>query len=121
MFLLDPDWGETMRRKKSVHIHKYHKEFLGKKKTVIWKCAFPDCTHFVYTGLVLGKQSVCWNCGDIFILPKIESKLISEPWCEECSVERKKAPEDLSDLEQLLRSAVDEKEPLKEWIPRSGK
>jgi hypothetical protein len=45
------------------HTHHYFK-VIG-KFTFVWKCADPDCKHFVYGSqeyIVLGRNSYCWNC-----------------------------------------------------------
>ena len=64
------------------HVHKYH------KISGIWHCALPDCSHFmprnVPSEAMLGKNSICWNCGNEMIL---DEDLLKEdkPRCGNCS------------------------------------
>ncbi len=67
--------------------HKYYKMLLGKK--IVYKCAVPDCAHYVLRELVLNRISICWNCNKPFTLPKAISLLTSKPWCPECQKTRK--------------------------------
>lgn len=62
---------------KKTHIHKYYRTTLtpergrhGKiKGKKIWRCGLPSCTHYVFDKhLVVGRQSICWACGEPFIL-----------------------------------------------------
>ena len=62
---------------KKIHVHKYYRTTLtpergrhGKiKGKKIWRCGVPSCTHYVFDKhLVVGRQSVCWACGEVFIL-----------------------------------------------------
>lgn len=78
------------------HTHKYFKSFIGwgRNKKEIYRCALPDCPHYVFTNLVLMRNSICWNCGKEFVLPKAISLLTSKPWCPECAKKRKKKPEE---------------------------
>lgn len=65
------------------HIHKYH--FVSKQ----WHCALSDCTHFMpgnVAGNILGKKSICWNCGKEFLLDE-ESLKNEKPQCIFCSNE----------------------------------
>lgn len=73
------------------HTHKYYKAKLGKK--IIYRCAVPNCPHYVMRELVLNRMSICWSCGDPFILPHAISLLQSKPVCKECSSKRKKPVE----------------------------
>ena len=66
------------------HIHRYHKVDTGAGE--LWACSMPDCTHFMpahYTALLPGRASICWECGEIFILTK-ENMKRNQPKCPEC-------------------------------------
>ena len=64
------------------HIHKYH------RINDTWYCALPDCTHFIPRNVpseaMLGKASICWECGNEMIL---DEDLLREdkPRCGNCS------------------------------------
>ena len=65
------------------HPHKYMK-IRG-----IWYCALPDCTHFMPRNMelgVMGKKSVCWNCGEEFIMDERSIKM-EQPICYDCTPE----------------------------------
>ncbi len=55
-----------MSRRIYDHVHKYKKVPYG--KGVIYRCAVPRCTHFVYPALLYGRESVCWKCGKAFVI-----------------------------------------------------
>lgn len=65
------------------HVHKYH------KINGIWHCALPDCTHFMPRNIpaeaMLGKRSICWNCGSDEMI--LDEDLLKEnkPNCATCS------------------------------------
>ena len=63
------------------HTHKYFKMENG-----LWGCGFPDCTHFMpynMKGMMKGKLSICWRCGDEMRLGPSELEMI-EPICLTC-------------------------------------
>jgi formylmethanofuran dehydrogenase subunit E len=65
------------------HTHRYHK--LGNQ----WHCSLPDCTHFMPGNVaenIIGKKSICWNCGKEFILDEI-SLQNERPVCANCGNE----------------------------------
>jgi len=66
------------------HAHKYHKVQTPFGK--IWACALSDCSHHMphhYEGLLPGKYSVCWGCGELLILDAVSMKE-DKPRCIEC-------------------------------------
>lgn len=72
------------------HIHKYHKITLGYGR--VWSCAIPECSHFMPRNMearVIGKASLCWSCGNQFVLDENNMKQ-DRPVCVNCdkSVER---------------------------------
>lgn len=61
-----------------------HRLLLVNHKT--WRCTLPNCPFFVHTGLsyiLIGKQSVCWECSENFTVEE-ESLKDEQPICEEC-------------------------------------
>lgn len=66
------------------HIHKYyHADVLGGK---IWACGLPLCNHHMpphYDGLLPGKASICWKCGETMVLDSI-SMTMDKPICPDC-------------------------------------
>ncbi len=67
------------------HIHKYHKiNFFNGK---VWACALPDCSHYMpnhLVDMVPGKQSICWHCGESFIMDA-HNMVDDRPVCAKCS------------------------------------
>jgi len=46
------------------HVHKYMRVICNKDKDyTVYKCMIPGCTHWLRKELILGRESVCWNCG----------------------------------------------------------
>jgi len=68
---------------KRKHTHKYIRGRLGEKH-VIFRCAFPDCTHYLAKEFVIGKLSVCNRCGEDFIMTRASVSL-AKPHCESCT------------------------------------
>ena len=67
------------------HIHKYHRITLGYGK--VWSCAIPECNHFMPRNMsarVIGKASICWNCGEQFVLDEHNMK-DDRPVCIKCA------------------------------------
>jgi hypothetical protein len=61
-----------------------HRVILINKKT--WRCTLPGCAFFVHLGLahvLIGKQAICWECGDEFTLDEQAMK-DEMPKCTEC-------------------------------------
>ncbi len=66
------------------HIHKYRKLHL--KFRNIWSCALDDCSHHMphdLTDKLIGKASLCWRCGEKFILDEDNMK-DDMPVCYNC-------------------------------------
>jgi len=65
------------------HTHKYH------NVNGIWMCALANCTHFMPKNVadnVVGKNSICWDCGNEFILDDNNMKN-EKPKCFNCDDE----------------------------------
>lgn len=67
------------------HVHTYVQY---KKRPGYFRCAAPDCTHFIDRESVHGKQSVCTQCGATFILDYPDLKRV-KPRCINCSDTKK--------------------------------
>jgi len=53
------------------HVHKYEFIILGKGNNFhVFRCAFPDCSHYIPKHLAFGKMTVCWACSKEFVLTK---------------------------------------------------
>lgn len=65
------------------HVHKFTKKFLGKGKTwPVYQCVKDGCATYYAENLVVGKECVCWRCGEVFTMtPKT---LIKKPHCPIC-------------------------------------
>jgi hypothetical protein len=72
-------------RKDSHEVHKYHRISLHYAQ--VWACALPKCRHHMpayLTPTLLGKASICWSCGNEFILDE-ENMKHEQPKCLSCS------------------------------------
>lgn len=68
------------------HTHKYYHAQLPFGH--VWACALPDCQHHMpnhYESLLLGKSSICWECGNTFKLNG-ENMKQDKPICEGCKI-----------------------------------
>lgn len=75
-----------MANKAKRHVHRYRKIKLS--YTLAWACALPDCTHRIPVAdeeSILGKFSICWQCGEQFILNN-NSLLEDNPRCSKCKL-----------------------------------
>lgn len=76
--------GKRPREKVAKHTHHYWK--VEGKFTSVWKCADPDCKHFVWASqeyIVLGRSSICWECRQKFTMDD-ESLKEDMPRCMDC-------------------------------------
>lgn len=73
------------------HIHRYyrpHAKLLSpsaKTKTQTWHCGFSNCSHYMGKVYIVGKESVCWRCGEILILTPDRLR-VRKPYCRNCEV-----------------------------------
>ncbi len=86
------------------HTHKLRRHTYKSGNTTFF-CALPDCSYKISPPLAIGKRSICWRCGDPFILNEYSVRL-AKPHCEKCHKpkgEQKELPMDakLPQLEDL--------------------
>lgn len=67
------------------HVHMYVRY---KKRPGYYRCAASDCTHFLDSESVLGKASLCNDCGNQMILTKEDLRRV-KPKCIACSNTKK--------------------------------
>jgi|SRR5579863_1208039 len=67
---------------KSTHVHKL-KRLKYKSGNTIFFCSLPDCTFKTNIALALGKRTICWRCGEPFIMSEYSLRL-AKPHCENC-------------------------------------
>lgn len=48
--------------------HKYFKGIFKSSGTLIFRCGFGGCPHFLYEPMILGRYCICWRCGTAFII-----------------------------------------------------
>lgn len=77
------------------HIHKYIRDKF-RTGTQIYKCVLPGCSHYILAQFVINKVSICWRCGEDFVINKRASDL-KKPTCDDCvkSFKPKKIKDDL--------------------------
>jgi hypothetical protein len=69
---------------KYTHIHKYYLAKMGSRPWKIYRCAVPGCPHFIpVEKMVYNRQSICWECGDVFILGQRHRRVV-KPKCDTC-------------------------------------
>jgi ribosomal protein S27AE len=86
---------------KSQHVHKL-KRLVYKSGNTIFFCALPDCSFKINPALALGKRSICWRCGESFIMSEYSLRL-ARPHCENCHKPKKEV--DTSSLKDILETA----------------
>lgn len=64
------------------HVHKFkrHTYETGSK---IFFCTLPKCNKKTKVALALGKECICWRCGEPFILSEYSIRLV-KPHCDDC-------------------------------------
>lgn len=95
---------------KYTHVHQYYLTRMGQKKTwKVYKCAMAGCPHFLPDyKMAYGRQSVCWECGDIFIITRIHRGVV-RPKC--CKGGRPKADRDtIKDMMERLQTIGGDRE-----------
>lgn len=91
----------TKKQKAPIHTHKYEKIKWGTNKTIIWKCALVDCSHYLHVEFILGKKSICWKCGNQFLMTY--SKLLrNRPKCDKCQSLSGQGPKRKEPVQQVL-------------------
>lgn len=73
-----------MKKQKDHSIHKYYWSQFKVSKTVIYRCGVEGCTHFIYEPLVVNRLSLCWRCGDAFVIT-VKSLRSKKLHCESCT------------------------------------
>jgi len=82
------------------HIHKYIRHKLGKNKYEVFRCAIPGCVHFITASLIVGRESVCWRCGRVFV---VTADLVrKKPHCAACTRRKDKLGELTDKFVKLL-------------------
>jgi hypothetical protein len=93
------------------HVHKYKRMKVGKNKSYeIFRCFQPGCTHYIGADHIINRQSICWQCGDPFI---ITYKLIKvKPTCQDCKDNKKRTAKPIEDfsLEDMLANIAAQEE-----------
>ncbi len=73
-----------MSSKNRKHVHKYRQvEISGDK---VWACGLPECHHYMphhMRNLIPGKASICWECGESFVLDA-RALALDMPVCINC-------------------------------------
>lgn len=96
------------------HVHKF-KRLRYKSGNEIFFCALPDCSVKINPALALGKRSICWRCGESFIMNEYSLRL-AKPHCEGCHKSKKilgelTEPLSLADrLQQTINQAQQQEE-----------
>lgn len=87
--------------------HKYYHADLPFGK--VWACALSGCNHHMpqhYEPLLNGKYSLCWECGEKFILTPLNMQ-DDQPRCTDCKLGRE--PEKDLPLSDAMKEFVNRK------------
>ena len=77
-------------RKKVVaeqHLHKYERIRLGTGDYVVFRCQFPQCSHYIRAELAKGKVCLCNRCNNPMVLDTAAMQL-QKPHCKSCTVRK---------------------------------
>lgn len=85
-------------------VHKYYKARVG--KMIVYRCALPDCSHYLRKELVTNHMSLCFRCNQPFMLPKAPSLLKAKPWCDECEKTRKAKQSEVEIPDELMKKIL---------------
>lgn len=70
------------------HIHQYKRLDIGKdKEYIVFKCALPNCAHYLAPYLVVGRESLCPRCEESFIIENKHLQL-AQPHCDNCTIKK---------------------------------
>ncbi len=69
------------------HVHKFRR-LRYKSGNEIFFCVLPDCNQKISIPLALGKRSLCWRCGQPFIMTEYSLRL-AKPHCDNCHKPKK--------------------------------
>lgn len=69
--------------KKMNHTHKYKRITLKPSRKVVYKCQLINCSHYLFESFVWNKLTICWSCGDEFVLVKKKNNQV-KPKCSKC-------------------------------------
>lgn len=95
-------------------VHKYERVMWGKDNDYpIFRCRLPGCAHYVPEIFILGRQAICWGCGEVFVIDH-EAKRRKRPHCPDCTkdkpwlrkhkeTEEVKVKDILANLDELLK------------------
>lgn len=90
-----------MARKYDHEVHQYYLAKIGKKGWQVYRCAIPGCEHFLpHIKLMRGRKSICWGCGDDFILG-VKHRRIHKPKCVNCTEGTRRTDIDKDTISEL--------------------
>ena len=87
------------------HIHKV-KRLRFKSGNHMYFCTLPDCYFKVNPALFLGKKTICWRCGEEFIMNEYSLRL-ARPHCEKCHKTKSEDKEEIHIDDIVSPSAQD--------------
>lgn len=64
--------------------HKYFQTKFKQSGTIIFRCAFAGCPHFLYEPFMLGKVGMCFRCSAPFVITG-KSLKAKKLHCEDCT------------------------------------
>lgn len=79
-----------------VHIHKYRRVKIGKKRDyTVYKCAL-NCSHYITPDLIRDRKSICWACGKEFVIQVKHTRQV-RPTCG-CKQQTPKSKEETDNV-----------------------
>lgn len=98
------------------HIHKYLKVVAGQNNFVVYRCMLPSCRHFLRKEFAYGQESICWKCGNTFILTQKHRRQVKPTCCSGPSVVKDIVIKPETDTETTRLSLSEVQEKLKSLI-----
>jgi hypothetical protein len=65
------------------HYHVYKRVKWGKKKTPIYRCILPGCTHYVLPEMLENRVAACPVCSKPYVID-IRKTTLKRPHCDNC-------------------------------------
>lgn len=83
---------------KNNHTHKYVRTELS-PTYLVYKCVLPNCTHYLPTKLVIGRMSICWNCGVPFQIVARGTRPLKKKFiCDNCWEQKNRKDDKIKEM-----------------------
>ena len=85
-----------MKRELRHKIHKYKRVNIATKpkEYFVFRCVLSNCSHYITELLIIGKNSLCWNCNNPFVISRHKAK----PVCDSCRIDTNEEDEKVVEI-----------------------